>query len=161
MEQSKIIDTLETYQCVNWINRDFYLCSPVNLTNTLVLQPSLLSILQNQLGVALDALTWSFVIQDEHGDVVGSRVDRMDHVQDTLQAEAEACISTPNGEVGSLRRSIFVPPETVNFRPQSHLPQTSHSPLPPSRPTKKRYATTRPVVKHYGSSIENYPKKIY
>ena len=41
---------------------------------------------------ALDALTWGFLIQDEQGDVMGSRVDRMDHVQDTLQAQAEAYI---------------------------------------------------------------------
>ena len=37
--------------------RDFYLCYPAILTNTLVPQPGLSSILQNQLGVALDALT--------------------------------------------------------------------------------------------------------
>ena len=42
---------------VNRINRDFNLCFPVNLTNTLVPQPRLSSILQNQQGVALDALT--------------------------------------------------------------------------------------------------------
>ena len=36
---------------------DYYLCCPAILTNTLVPQPSLSSILQNQLGVALDALT--------------------------------------------------------------------------------------------------------
>ena len=37
--------------------REFYLCYPAILTNTLVPQPGLSSILQNQLGVALDALT--------------------------------------------------------------------------------------------------------
>ena len=37
--------------------RDYYLCYPVILTNTLVPQPGSSSILQNQLGVALDALT--------------------------------------------------------------------------------------------------------
>ena len=37
--------------------RDFYLCYPAILTNRLVPQPGLSSILQNQLGVALDALT--------------------------------------------------------------------------------------------------------
>ena len=37
--------------------RDFYLCYPAILTNTLVPQLGLSSILQNQLGVALDALT--------------------------------------------------------------------------------------------------------
>ena len=37
--------------------RDFYLCYPAILTNTLVPQAGLSSILQNQLGVALDALT--------------------------------------------------------------------------------------------------------
>ena len=37
--------------------RDFYLCYPASLTNTLVPQLGLSSILQNQLGVALDALT--------------------------------------------------------------------------------------------------------
>ena len=37
--------------------RDFYLCFPAILTNTLVPQLGLSSILQNQLGVALDALT--------------------------------------------------------------------------------------------------------
>ena len=36
---------------------DYYLCYPAILTNTLVPQPSLSLILQNQLGVALDALT--------------------------------------------------------------------------------------------------------
>ena len=36
--------------------RDFYLCYPAILTNTLVPQLGLSSILQNQLGVALDAL---------------------------------------------------------------------------------------------------------
>ena len=36
---------------------DFYLCYPAILTNTLVPQLGLSSILQNQLGVALDALT--------------------------------------------------------------------------------------------------------
>ena len=37
--------------------RDYNLCYPAILTNTLVPRPSLSSILQNQLGVALDALT--------------------------------------------------------------------------------------------------------
>ena len=37
--------------------RDLYLCYPAILTNTLVPQLGLSSILQNQLGVALDALT--------------------------------------------------------------------------------------------------------
>ena len=37
--------------------RAFYLCYTAILTNTLVPQPSLSPILQNQLGVALDALT--------------------------------------------------------------------------------------------------------
>ena len=37
--------------------RDFYLCYPAILTNTLVPQLGLSSILQNQLGVALDELT--------------------------------------------------------------------------------------------------------
>ena len=37
--------------------RDFYLCYPAILTNTLVPQLGLSSILQNQLGMALDALT--------------------------------------------------------------------------------------------------------
>ena len=37
--------------------RDHYLCYPAILTDTLVPQPGLSSILQNQLGVALDALT--------------------------------------------------------------------------------------------------------
>ena len=46
--------------------RDFYPCSPMNLTNTLVPQPSLLTILQNQQGVALDALTISpFLVIDD------------------------------------------------------------------------------------------------
>ena len=39
--------------------RDFYLCYPAILTNTLVPQPTLSSILQNQLVEALDALTIS------------------------------------------------------------------------------------------------------
>ena len=44
--------------------RDYYLCYPAILTNTLVPQPGLSSILQNQPGVELDALTMSpfFVI---------------------------------------------------------------------------------------------------
>ena len=42
--------------------RDFYLCYPAILTNTLVPQLGLSSILQNQLGVALDALTISPVL---------------------------------------------------------------------------------------------------
>ena len=51
---------------VSWINRDFYLCFPMNLTNTLVPQPVLSSILQDQLGVALDALTISpFLVIDD------------------------------------------------------------------------------------------------
>ena len=51
---------------VNRINRDFYMCSSMNLTNTLVPQPYLSSILQNQLGVALDALTISpFLVIDD------------------------------------------------------------------------------------------------
>ena len=37
--------------------RDYFLCYPAIRTNTLIPQPSLSSILQNQLGVALDALT--------------------------------------------------------------------------------------------------------
>jgi len=37
--------------------RDFYLCYPAILINTLVPQLVLSSILQNQLGMALDALT--------------------------------------------------------------------------------------------------------
>ena len=46
--------------------RDFYLCYPAILTNTLVPQLGLSSILQNQLGVALDALTISpFLVIDD------------------------------------------------------------------------------------------------
>ena len=46
--------------------RDYYLCYPAILTNTLVPQPSLLAILQNQLGVALDAHTISpFLVIDD------------------------------------------------------------------------------------------------
>ena len=46
--------------------RDFYLCYPAIPTNTLVPQPGLSSILQNQLGVALDALTISpFLVIDD------------------------------------------------------------------------------------------------
>ena len=46
--------------------RDFYLCYLAILTNTLVPQLGLLSILQNQLGVALDALTISpFLMIDD------------------------------------------------------------------------------------------------
>ena len=46
--------------------RDFYPCYPAVLTNTLVPQPGLSSILQNQLGVALDALTISpFLVIDD------------------------------------------------------------------------------------------------
>ena len=37
--------------------RDYYMCYPAILINTLVPQLGLSSILQNQLGVALDALT--------------------------------------------------------------------------------------------------------
>ena len=53
--------------------RDYYLCYPAILTNTLVPQPGLPSILQNQLGVALDALTvrnqfrvWHELVLREH-----------------------------------------------------------------------------------------------
>ena len=46
--------------------RDFYLCYPAILTNTLVPQPGVSSIIQNQLGVALDALTISpFLVIDD------------------------------------------------------------------------------------------------
>ena len=46
--------------------RDFFLCYPAILTNTIVPQPGLSSILQNQLGVALDALTISpFLVIDD------------------------------------------------------------------------------------------------
>ena len=46
--------------------RDFYLCYPAILTNTLVPHLGLSSILQNQLGVALDALTISpFLVIDD------------------------------------------------------------------------------------------------
>ena len=46
--------------------RDFYLCYPAILTNTLVPQLGLSSILQNQLGVALDALIISpFLVIDD------------------------------------------------------------------------------------------------
>ena len=46
--------------------RDFYLCYPAFLTLTLVPQLGLSSILQNQLGVALDALTISpFLVIDD------------------------------------------------------------------------------------------------
>ena len=42
------------------------MCYPTILTNTLVPQPSLSSILQNQLGVALDALTiFPFLVIDD------------------------------------------------------------------------------------------------
>ena len=45
---------------------DFYPCYPAILTNTLVPQPGLSSVLQNQLGVALDALTISpFLVIDD------------------------------------------------------------------------------------------------
>ena len=46
--------------------RGFYLCYPAILTNTLVPQLGLSSILQNKLGVALDALTISpFLVIDD------------------------------------------------------------------------------------------------
>ena len=46
--------------------RDFYLCYLAILTNTLVPPLGLSSILQNQLGVALDALTISpFLVIDD------------------------------------------------------------------------------------------------
>ena len=46
--------------------RDFYLCYPAILTNTLVPQPGLSPILEKQLGVALDALTISpFLVIDD------------------------------------------------------------------------------------------------
>ena len=46
--------------------RDYYLCYPAILTNTLVPQPGLSSLLQNQLGVTLDALTISpFLVIDD------------------------------------------------------------------------------------------------
>ena len=46
--------------------RDFYLCFPAILTYTLVPQLDLSSMLQNQLGVALDALTISpFLVIDD------------------------------------------------------------------------------------------------
>ena len=46
--------------------RDFYLCCPAILTNTLVPQLGLSLIVQNQLGVALDALTISpFLVIDD------------------------------------------------------------------------------------------------
>ena len=46
--------------------RDSYLCYPAILTNTLVPQPGLSSILQNELGVALDTLTISpFLVIDD------------------------------------------------------------------------------------------------
>ena len=46
--------------------RDFYLCYPAILTNALVPQPTFSSILQIQLGVALDALTISpFLVIDD------------------------------------------------------------------------------------------------
>ena len=45
---------------------EFYLCYPAILTNTLVPQLGLSSILQNHLGVALDALTISpFLVIDD------------------------------------------------------------------------------------------------
>ena len=43
--------------------RDFYLCYSAILTNTLVPQLGLSSILQNQLGVALDALTPAILVK--------------------------------------------------------------------------------------------------
>ena len=46
--------------------RDFYLCYPTILTNTLVPQLGLSSILQNQLGVALDALTVGMYSEYSH-----------------------------------------------------------------------------------------------
>ena len=46
--------------------RDFYVCYAAILTNTSVPQLGLSSILQNQLGVALDALTISpFLVIDD------------------------------------------------------------------------------------------------
>ena len=46
--------------------RDYYLRYPAILTNALVPQPTLSSILQNQQGVALDALTISpFLVIDD------------------------------------------------------------------------------------------------
>ena len=52
---------------VNRINEGHYVCYPAILTNALVPQPNLSSILQNQLGVELDALTISpfLVIEDK------------------------------------------------------------------------------------------------
>ena len=51
---------------VNRINEGHYLRYPAILTNALVPQPTLSSILQNQLGVALDALTISpFLVIDD------------------------------------------------------------------------------------------------
>ncbi|KAM0906138.1 hypothetical protein ACQ4PT_017072 [Festuca glaucescens] len=35
---------------------------------------------------------WGFIIRDAEGDAVGSGAGKLDHLQDPLQAEAEACI---------------------------------------------------------------------
>ena len=47
-----------------------YLCYPAILTNTLVPQPSLSAILQNQLGGALDALTEGLKLAVEHSQAI-------------------------------------------------------------------------------------------
>ena len=51
---------------------DFYLCYPAILTNTLVPQLGLSSILQNQLGVALDALTVGIPLSNSLAEVESS-----------------------------------------------------------------------------------------
>jgi hypothetical protein len=35
---------------------------------------------------------WGFIIRDERGVAVGSGAGKLDHLQDPLQAEAEACL---------------------------------------------------------------------
>ena len=53
---------------------DYYLCYPAILTNTLVPQPGLSSILQNQLGVALDALTGLLLLVCTSDDLLPQQV---------------------------------------------------------------------------------------
>ena len=74
--------------------RDYYLCYPAILTNTLVPQPGLSSILQNQLGVALDALTDTY---DETTSMLDTTVPLGEFLDEQLaRARENEIIETVN-----------------------------------------------------------------
>ena len=87
--------------------RDYHLCYPAILTNTLVPQPGLSSILQNQLGVALDALTHVYLVKSKDEDLNFFKIYKAE-IENQLDQKIKRLRSDHGGEYFSSEFDFFV-----------------------------------------------------